>query len=474
MPFLRHIRTRARPRGAIVDRGQFVVLDMRAATGIYTVAGQDAALAVSAGDVFLIAAQGSYSVAGQDALLLRAARLDAEQGSYAVAGQDANLARIFTLAAEQGTYGLTGQEAAFLRSLALAAEQGTYSVSGQDAALVRQLFVAAEWASYTVAGQDAALFISKSLVAEFGQYVTTGQDAALFVQRLLAAEHGIYSVSGQDANLRRDLLLAAAMGSYAASGQDAVLARQIALVAAQGSYSLSGQDATLTYTTAGSLTPKGYGHIYGASSTANLALSYANVDSGSAPAAGNLVVWCIFAVDSTADPIQDLTGSGWQQVDGWDTTSDIARAMLAKVVVSGDVSSPPTIISGPTGGSIGFWAAYTVTGTIASLSISALNWENSGNSAPSNQTVNSSALNSPDVAISIGAGGGDDGSPSMSISGATADINFTSAANVWGASGSRETQFLVNATVGGANITFSKGDDGGLNLMASAYVTVDF
>jgi hypothetical protein len=223
---------------------------------------------------------------------------------------------------------------------------------------------------------------------------------------------------------------------------------------------------------AGSLAQKGYGHVYGASSTADLALSYANVDNGSAPTAGDLVVWLVFGGDTQGDPVVDVTGSGWAQ--GSKYVSPVAATMLAKVVVAGDVSAPATIIDDPNRGSIGFWVAYSVTGSISSLSVSSLNAQFNGANPVSNQNVNSSALNSPDVAITIGAGGGNDGSPSMSISGATDDINFTSANNVWLTSNGAETQFLVDATVGGANITFSKGDDTNDNHMASGFVTVDF
>jgi hypothetical protein len=223
----------------------------------------------------------------------------------------------------------------------------------------------------------------------------------------------------------------------------------------------------------GSIAQKGYGRIYGASATANLALSYANVESGSAPAAGDLVAWFVMAFDSVESPVVDLTGSGWAQGSNY-VSSFLAVSMLAKVVVAGDISSPPTVISGPNNGSLGFWVAYSITGTIASLAVSAISAQYASDNAPSNQNKDSSALNAPDVAITIGAGGGSDNSPSMSMSGATADISFTSANNVWGDGPNAETQFLVNAATGGANITFSKGDDGGTNHMASGFVTVDF
>jgi hypothetical protein len=213
------------------------------------------------------------------------------------------------------------------------------------------------------------------------------------------------------------------------------------------------------------LTQKGYGRRY---SSASRTLSYANVESGSAPEAGDLVVWFWLASDDAA-AFNDLTSSGWAQ--GSAQPSNTGACMLAKVVVAGDISSPATILTGSTTGA-GFWVAYTISGTIASLSISAISVQSSGSSAPSNQTKDSSALNAPDIAITIGAGGGDDGSPSMAMSGATADIDFTTGANVW--NGSWESQFLVDLAVGGANITFSKGDDGSGNHMASGFVTVDF
>lgn len=219
------------------------------------------------------------------------------------------------------------------------------------------------------------------------------------------------------------------------------------------------------------LTQKGYGHVYGASDTADLTLSYANVDGGSAPAAGDLVVWLAFAVDSGGSPVADLTGSGWTQSTDWDGGIGIGGVLLTKVVVAGDVSAPPTIVSAPTSGSVGFWAAYSFTGVVSSLTIPDFNFQYAGAAAPSNEACDSSALSAPAVAITIAGGGGSDGSPSMSISGAAANITFNTAANVWFA-GTVEDTFLVNMTIGGASITFSKGDDGNTNHLAAGYIAV--
>lgn len=219
-----------------------------------------------------------------------------------------------------------------------------------------------------------------------------------------------------------------------------------------------------------SLTQKGYGHLYDSGETADLTMSYASVDSGSAPAADDLIVWLILAGDGVAQPIVDLTGSGWAQWRGYDG-SNLAASVLAKVAVAGDISGPAGIVSAPTLGSIGFWAAYTVSGSVTSLSVATGSLQLSAGSAPTNQTQNSSAIGASAIAITIAGGGGNDDSPSLAISGATADINFTSSSNQWFGSAT-ETQFMVNKTTGGASITFSKGDDGSNNHMASSYVTV--
>lgn len=224
---------------------------------------------------------------------------------------------------------------------------------------------------------------------------------------------------------------------------------------------------------AASITYKGHGHVYDSGETNDLSMSYANVDGGSAPAAGDLVVWLMLAGDpSGVTPILDLTGSGWAQARSYVDTF-LGSTILAKVVNAGDLSSPPVVVDDPVNGSIGFWIAYSIDGTISVLSVPVLNGRYSGNSAPANQSVDSSALEPPNVAITIAGGGGDDGSPSTAISGATADITFTSANNQWIAGGA-ETRFIVNATVGGASVTVSKSDDGIYNHLASGYVSVAF
>ncbi len=216
------------------------------------------------------------------------------------------------------------------------------------------------------------------------------------------------------------------------------------------------------------LTQKGYGYIEGASDTANLALSYANVSSGSAPSAGDLVAWIVFAGDLSAQPINDLTGSGWAQ----SRTSDLGyfTSILAKVVVSGDISSPPTIVTGPQLGSAAMWVAFTVAGDVGTLAVAGLARSPSvGNPDPEDIAVNSTALSTSQYAITMSLGTGDDGAISLAWTGATPDIQFQRT-NVFSTTG--DVEYAVHLIAGGESITVSKGDDGGLNCLAAGYVSV--
>ncbi len=217
-----------------------------------------------------------------------------------------------------------------------------------------------------------------------------------------------------------------------------------------------------------SLAQKGFGYIEGANDTANLALSYANVSSGSAPSVGDLVAWIVFAGDLGAQPINDLTGSGWAQ----SRTSDLGYfiSSLAKVVVSGDISSPPTIVTAPQLGSAAMWVAYTVSGDIGTLTVNGLTRSPSaGNPDPEDISVNSTALTTSQYAIMMSLGTGDDGVISLAWSGATPDIQFQRT-NVFSTTG--DVEYAVHLIAGGESITVSKGDDGGLNCLAAGYVAV--
>lgn len=239
-----------------------------------------------------------------------------------------------------------------------------------------------------------------------------------------------------------------------------------------------GQPMTLTY--------KGHGSVFrdGAGSGATT-MNYGTVASGSAPAAGDLVVWVWYfgAEFYDTSPLTDwrradLTGAGWAQnnqpaiIPAADATVLYVGSVLAKVVSAGDVSSPPTILPANTvsAGNFGMWIAYSVTGAIASLTIPAATRNSSGASAPGSIGVDSTALTPPAVALTFAVSSGTDGS--MQINGITLDRE-ASQANLGGYyTSTADVRAGVKLDVGGAAYTISKGDDGDVNFLFAGYVAV--
>lgn len=110
---------------------------MAAATGVYTVSGQDATL--SEANVYtLIAGTGTYVVSGQTSITSSVRKLTAAAGAYVVSGQNANLteASVHVLTADAGSYTISGQAATFDVTLSLQAGAGSYVVNGQSSNLV--------------------------------------------------------------------------------------------------------------------------------------------------------------------------------------------------------------------------------------------------------------------------------------------------------------------------------------------------
>ena len=214
-----------------------------------------------------------------------------------------------------------------------------------------------------------------------------------------------------------------------------------------------------------SLTQKGYGYIETAT-TGNMTMSYANVQSGSAPSAGDLVVWMVGAVDTAAQAINDMTGSGWAQSRAY--TDPACASVLAKVVAAGDVASPGTIVTAPTNGAAGLWIAYSVSGSIASLTAGGLSIVYSGASDPGNASLNASASA---LAVMLSYGFGTVGT-SLAWSGATPDIQLERAnvTNVGGLVG--DWEWFAKRSSPGDSITVSKGDDGSENIIAVGYISV--
>lgn len=229
---------------------------------------------------------------------------------------------------------------------------------------------------------------------------------------------------------------------------------------------------------------KGHGSVFGDGSSATT-MNYGTVAAGSAPAAGDLVVWLWYIGVEFYDtsPLTDwrradLTGAGWVQnnqpgiIPAADNSVLAVGSVLAKVVAAGDISSPPTIAPANTGmaGNFGTWVAYSVTNAIASLTIAAATRLSSGSSAPASIGVDSSALTPPAVALTFVVSGGTDGS--IQMSGITLDQE-ASRANLGGYyTATADVRAGLKLDVGGAAYTVSKGDDGDLNFLLAGYVAV--
>lgn len=213
---------------------------------------------------------------------------------------------------------------------------------------------------------------------------------------------------------------------------------------------------------------KGHGRVQRSGSGAST-LNYSTVAGGSAPSAGDLVVWACMRQyvggGGLPDPFDDLTGSGWAQVRKTVNSDQQTGTLLGKVVVSGDISAPPTILN-ETISSQGLfmWTAYAVTGTITTVAVSASTaLNNGGNSAPSSIALDSSGL--AGYAITAAVKGGDDGA--QQIGGITFDNEQT-----YDAGGSTSDYLAgMKLDLGGASYTITGGDDGFFNVLFAGFVT---
>lgn len=212
------------------------------------------------------------------------------------------------------------------------------------------------------------------------------------------------------------------------------------------------------------LTQKGYGRT-SVPTTANLALDYGTVVGGSAPDAGDFVVWVVIAYNS-GDPRNDLTGSGWTQSNHAVQSSTYWSSVLAKIVSAGDISSPPTIVTAPDLGAVGFWVAYTKTGSHSSISIPFNTYKQASAAAPTNTRVPASGIDGPLVVVGLGSG--DDGTPTLTLS--SGEDGSQSATNLM-LSGTMDFlhKWKLYSTTG-ADVTVSKSDDGNANSSVGAYV----
>lgn len=216
-----------------------------------------------------------------------------------------------------------------------------------------------------------------------------------------------------------------------------------------GFYVSSGGGVTFTYRGAG------YERV---GSGAAFVADYTTAYEGSAPSAGDLVIWVISGTTSSA--------TTYASPSGWTRSVTSASALFSKVVTSGDLSSPPTFNSSTASITLGSWIAYAVTG-ISATSHGTFSAEEASAPAPANQTISASAVSAPLIALSQGLA---TLGATMSWSGATADKNL-SAANLDGATQDIQVLFKLYESGTGDSITVSKGDDGFANSLSSAYIT---
>lgn len=231
-----------------------------------------------------------------------------------------------------------------------------------------------------------------------------------------------------------------------------------------------------------SLTYKGHGLVNRVNNPGATTMNYATVSNGSAPVAGDLVVWhWMIGLESyDTSPVtdgrrQDLTGSGWVQdnkpeiMGAVDGSALLVSTILAKQVTAGDISSPPTIQpESDFAVNYGKWTAYTVAGTISSLTIPVHTRNDGGASAPANVAVDSSAINPPEVAITSVFSSGTDGA--IQLSGITLDHELSQANLGDYFTANTDIRIGEKFDVGGASYTLSKGDDGNQNVLAGGYV----
>lgn len=233
------------------------------------------------------------------------------------------------------------------------------------------------------------------------------------------------------------------------------------------------------------LTYKGHGTVWKDAGPIETTMNYDTVVEGSAPAAGDLVVWVwmIGYERYELSPLRewrriDLTGDGWVQNNQpapmtTEDTEFYVTSTLAKVVEASDISTPLAIqpgIDADIAANYGFWIAYTVSGSITNLSIPSMTRNYSGGSSPSNISFDSSALTPPESSITVAMSFGSD--DSMQLSGITLDKEVSQ--NDLGdyLTDTADIRVGVKLDVGGASYTLSKGDDGSSNMLLGGYIEI--
>jgi hypothetical protein len=114
------------------------------------------------------------------------------------------------------------------------------------------------------------------------------------------------------------------------------------------------------------LTLKGYG--WASQGASAYSMSFGNIVSGAAPAAGDLVIWHAHTGDTATSGYADLTAAGWVGTSYKVAGANAWHIAWAKVVTAGDLSSPPAVkATAVSVFAVSSWVAYTPSRPIASL-----------------------------------------------------------------------------------------------------------
>lgn len=220
-----------------------------------------------------------------------------------------------------------------------------------------------------------------------------------------------------------------------------------------------------------SLAYKGRGFKAIDGTATNLVLNYSSVSDGSAPAAGDVVVWYFHSTlwFGTGYTVNSLS-SPWVQAGPSTTSPGASQYGMAGILMNaGNLSSPPTWITVPSVGAYLFatWFAFSVTGPPPTVAMGTIAGSGVSANAPASVTADSSALNPPAVAITVSHRDGDDGTISP-FTGVTMDS-------------SQQENNILNSTIdclwghkldiGGAVNTFTGVDNGGGNGSWCGYVS---
>lgn len=220
---------------------------IEAATGAFSLAGNDATLAKATASKAITVETGTFVLAGGAPSLSAGYHLDPTTGTFSLTANAAGLTKSDKLAAETGAFTLNGQQATLLKNHAIIAETGTFVVTGEPATLRHTPRIEAATESFALTGGTPALLRGRYLSGGAGTFIETGQPATFHRTWAIAADAGAFSLTGNPATLTEvnAYEIAAATGSFALTGNAAQLRRSRLFAADSGIFALIGNQAAL-------------------------------------------------------------------------------------------------------------------------------------------------------------------------------------------------------------------------------------